>query len=161
MAPPAPPPPPLPTRKLGSQGCAASAIGLGCMSLVPGGGFYDPENLTEEQAVAVLRRAMDLGVTLVRACMGSAMQHIAGFRVLNRVQACLLITLLARGGRRLRGAAGRSTCRGRRPRPAAPLPCFLPGTMLLPQSCWSPLSCCAAVQHIRSLWAIHRGAGGR
>lgn len=64
MAPPAPPPPPLPTRKLGSQGCAASAIGLGCMSLVPGGGFYDPENLTEEQAVAVLRRAMDLGVTL-------------------------------------------------------------------------------------------------
>ncbi|KAL4425309.1 hypothetical protein ABPG75_009325 [Micractinium tetrahymenae] len=64
MAPPAPPPPPLPTRQLGSQGCAAAAIGLGCMSLVPGGGFYDPEGLTEEQAVAVMHRALDLGVTL-------------------------------------------------------------------------------------------------
>lgn len=66
MAPPvaAAPPPPLPTRKLGAQGCAPSAIGLGCMSLVPGGGFYDAEGLTEEQAVAVIRCALDLGVTL-------------------------------------------------------------------------------------------------
>ena len=31
------PPMPLPARKLGSQGCEASAVGLGCMSLVPGG----------------------------------------------------------------------------------------------------------------------------
>lgn len=65
---------PLATRKLGSQGCQASAIGLGCMSLVPGGGFYDPEGLTEEAAVSVIHRALDLGITLVGgsqlACLG-------------------------------------------------------------------------------------------
>jgi aryl-alcohol dehydrogenase-like predicted oxidoreductase len=55
----------LPTRKLGTQGLEAAAMGLGCMSLVPGGGFYDPEGLTEEAAVAVIHRALDLGVTLV------------------------------------------------------------------------------------------------
>ncbi|PRW59960.1 putative aldo-keto reductase 2 [Chlorella sorokiniana] len=55
---------PLPARKLGSQGCEASAIGLGCMSLVPGGGFYDPEGLTEDEAVAVIHRALDLGITM-------------------------------------------------------------------------------------------------
>ena len=32
----------------------------------PGTGFYDPEGLTEEGAVAVIHRALDLGVTLVR-----------------------------------------------------------------------------------------------
>ena len=55
----------LPTRKLGSQGCEAAAIGLGCMSLVPGGGLYAAEGLTEEQVIAVIHRALDLGVTLV------------------------------------------------------------------------------------------------
>jgi len=41
---------------------------MGCMSLVPGGGFYDPEGLTEEAVVAVVHRALDLGVTLVSGC---------------------------------------------------------------------------------------------
>eukprot|EP00887_Chlorella_sp_A99_P004817 scaffold4.g4817.t1 len=44
----------LPRQRLaGARGLEASAVGLSCMSLVPGQGLYDPEGLTEEQAVAV------------------------------------------------------------------------------------------------------------
>ena len=53
----------LPTRALGQQGLQASCIGLGCMSLTPG--LYDAADLTEEQAAAVVKRALDLGVTLL------------------------------------------------------------------------------------------------
>lgn len=57
---------PLPVRKLGgTQGLTASAIGLGCMSLITTKGFYDTEGLTEEAAIGVIHKALDLGVTLL------------------------------------------------------------------------------------------------
>jgi aryl-alcohol dehydrogenase-like predicted oxidoreductase len=52
----------LPTRKLGSQGCEAAAVGFGCMSLTPG--FYGAGGLSDEAAIPILRRALELGVTL-------------------------------------------------------------------------------------------------
>ncbi|GAB4821479.1 hypothetical protein N2152v2_008525 [Parachlorella kessleri] len=55
----------LPTRKLGKHSpLEVSAEGLGCMSLTPGS-FYDTAGLTEEQAAAVVHRAVELGVTLL------------------------------------------------------------------------------------------------
>lgn len=53
----------LPTRKLGAQGCEASAMGFGCMSLTPG--LYESGGLSEDEAVTVIHRALDLGVTLL------------------------------------------------------------------------------------------------
>lgn len=47
------------TRKLGTQGLEVSAIGFGCMGL---SGVYNAP-LDEAQATAVLRRALDLGIT--------------------------------------------------------------------------------------------------
>ena len=55
----------LPTRTLGKDSpLEVSAVGFGCMSLTPGS-FYDTAGLTEEQATAVLHRAVELGVTLL------------------------------------------------------------------------------------------------
>ena len=48
------------TRHLGSTGLEVSAIGLGTMGM---GGSYGPAD--EEEAVATLRRALDLGVNLI------------------------------------------------------------------------------------------------
>ncbi|KAK9803167.1 hypothetical protein WJX72_006969 [[Myrmecia] bisecta] len=53
--------PAVPVRPLGSQGLMASAQGLGCMSLTPFGGTG---GVPEEEAVSLLRRAVELGVTL-------------------------------------------------------------------------------------------------
>jgi aryl-alcohol dehydrogenase-like predicted oxidoreductase len=47
-------------RKLGTQGLEVSELGLGCMNLSLGAGAA----MSEKQRVAVLRRAVDLGVTL-------------------------------------------------------------------------------------------------
>lgn len=47
-------------RKLGSQGLEVSAIGLGCMGLT--GTYGDP--LPEAAAIAVVHRAVELGITL-------------------------------------------------------------------------------------------------
>src|SRR6187431_2016321 len=47
------------TRKLGTQGLEVSAIGFGCMGL---SGVYQPA-AEETQAIAVLARAVELGVT--------------------------------------------------------------------------------------------------
>jgi aryl-alcohol dehydrogenase-like predicted oxidoreductase len=47
------------TRKLGTQGLEVSALGLGCMGLSYA---YDPKP-TEAQAIALLRRAVELGVS--------------------------------------------------------------------------------------------------
>jgi aryl-alcohol dehydrogenase-like predicted oxidoreductase len=52
---------PLPTRTLGTSGLAVSAQGFGCMSLTDFA--YGP--VAEDQAVATLERALDLGVTFV------------------------------------------------------------------------------------------------
>lgn len=52
---------PLQPRTLGSS-VKGSCIGLGCMSLTPG--FYGKESISEEEAIAVIKRALDLGVTV-------------------------------------------------------------------------------------------------
>jgi aryl-alcohol dehydrogenase-like predicted oxidoreductase len=47
------------TRLLGKSGIRVSAIGLGCMGMSE---FYGPSN--DEASIALLRRAVDLGITL-------------------------------------------------------------------------------------------------
>ena len=47
-------------RKLGTQGLAVSALGLGCMGMSE---FY--QNAGEEEAIATIQLAVDRGVTLV------------------------------------------------------------------------------------------------
>ncbi len=47
-------------RKLGKQGLAVSAVGLGCMGMSE---FYGSTN--EKDSIATIHRAMDLGVTLL------------------------------------------------------------------------------------------------
>jgi aryl-alcohol dehydrogenase-like predicted oxidoreductase len=47
------------TRKLGTQGLEASAIGLGCMGMSE---FYGPRD--EAESIATLHRAIECGVTL-------------------------------------------------------------------------------------------------
>ncbi len=48
----------LPTRKLGRQGLAVSAIGLGCMGMSQSYGTPD-----DAESIATIHRALDLGVT--------------------------------------------------------------------------------------------------
>src|SRR5512141_1788868 len=48
------------TRKLGTQGLAASALGLGCMGMSE---FY--KGADEKESIATIHRALELGVTLL------------------------------------------------------------------------------------------------
>jgi aryl-alcohol dehydrogenase-like predicted oxidoreductase len=50
----------LTTRKLGTQGLEVSAIGLGCMGMSQ---FYGP--LDDQESIATLHRAIDLGCTFI------------------------------------------------------------------------------------------------
>lgn len=51
------------TRNMGNQGLAVPAIGLGCMSMSD---FYDdPANRSEDEAIATIHRALDIGVTFL------------------------------------------------------------------------------------------------
>ena len=54
--------PSLPTRRLGSSGLTIGAIGLGCMGM---SWAYDPAGRDDERSIEVIRRALDLGVTLI------------------------------------------------------------------------------------------------
>lgn len=49
------------TRKIGRQGLAAGAIGLGCMSMTHG--YGEPGD--EAESIATIHRALDLGVTML------------------------------------------------------------------------------------------------
>jgi len=49
-------------RKLGSHGLAVSSIGLGCMGMSD---FYGADASTEQESIATIQRALDLGVTLL------------------------------------------------------------------------------------------------
>jgi len=50
----------LKTRRLGTQGLVTSALGLGCMGMSD---FYGPSN--ENQSIATIHRAIEVGVTLL------------------------------------------------------------------------------------------------
>jgi len=55
----------LPIRPLGKQGLRAAAQGFGCMSLSKGM-YHDADNLgPEEDRIAVIRKALSSGVTLL------------------------------------------------------------------------------------------------
>ncbi len=58
------------TRTLGSDGLAVSALGLGCMGMSQGYGAAD-----DEESVATLRRAFDLGVTMFDTAMSYGAGH--------------------------------------------------------------------------------------
>jgi len=49
-------------RRLGSQGLAVSAIGLGCMGMSD---FYGADRSTEAESIATIQRALERGVTLL------------------------------------------------------------------------------------------------
>ena len=53
---------PIPTRTLGPTGPAVGALGLGCMGMSWG---YDSAGRDDAQAVEVIRRALEIGVTLL------------------------------------------------------------------------------------------------
>jgi aryl-alcohol dehydrogenase-like predicted oxidoreductase len=50
------------TRRLGQQGLSVSALGLGCMGLSD---FYSSSGSSEADSIALIRRALDLGVTFL------------------------------------------------------------------------------------------------
>jgi aryl-alcohol dehydrogenase-like predicted oxidoreductase len=52
----------LPVRPLGESGLEAGAIGLGCMGMSWG---YDPSDRDDDRSIAVIHRALELGVTLI------------------------------------------------------------------------------------------------
>lgn len=52
----------IPKRRLGSSDLEVGAIGLGCMGM---SWAYDPDDRDDERSIGVIRRALDLGVTLI------------------------------------------------------------------------------------------------
>lgn len=62
--------PSVPVRKLGSLGLQTAAQGLGCMGM---SAFYKDPSRThsgEEESIATIHRAKELGVTFLGACNG-------------------------------------------------------------------------------------------
>ncbi|HEX5575839.1 MAG TPA: aldo/keto reductase [Gemmatimonadales bacterium] len=53
----------LPQRKLGTQGLAVSALGLGCMGMSQS--YGSPEERDERESVATIHRALELGCTFL------------------------------------------------------------------------------------------------
>ncbi len=58
------------TRKIGNQGLAAGAIGLGCMGMSFAYGSGD-----ETESISTIHRALDSGVTLPRYSGGVRSAH--------------------------------------------------------------------------------------
>jgi len=52
----------LPTRRFGSSDLTAGAVGLGCMGMT---WAYDQSDRDDERSIEVIRRALELGVTLI------------------------------------------------------------------------------------------------
>lgn len=52
----------LPIRTLGPTGSEVGAVGLGCMGM---SWAYDPAGRDDERSIAVIRHALDIGVTLI------------------------------------------------------------------------------------------------
>src|SRR6202051_5228171 len=50
------------TRQLGRQGLKVTELGLGCMGLSD---FYSSSGVTEAEGIALIHRALDLGVTFL------------------------------------------------------------------------------------------------
>src|SRR3982750_417763 len=53
----------LPTRTLGSQGLAVSAVGLGLMGMTQA--YGTPEERDERESIATIHRAVELGCTFL------------------------------------------------------------------------------------------------
>src|SRR3982751_89815 len=53
----------LPTRTLGTQGLAASALGLGLMGMTQA--YGTPEERDERESIATIHRAIELGCTFL------------------------------------------------------------------------------------------------
>jgi aryl-alcohol dehydrogenase-like predicted oxidoreductase len=53
----------IPQRRLGSSGLTVGAIGLGCMGM--SWAYGEPVERDDEESMAVIRRALELGVTLI------------------------------------------------------------------------------------------------
>ena len=67
------------TRRLGSQGLEVFPIGLGCMGMSD---FYGPSN--DQQSIATIHRAIELGVELLQPLCGLAYLHGKPARVVMR-----------------------------------------------------------------------------
>src|SRR5213592_1455745 len=78
------------TRKLGKNGPAASALGLGCMGMT---GIYGEPN--ESESIATIHRAIDLGVNLIvtsDAYGAGANEELVGRAIKGRRNRVLLAT---------------------------------------------------------------------
>src|SRR5438445_10995925 len=78
------------TRKLGTNGPAVSALGLGCMGMT---GIYGEPN--EAESIATIHRAIDLGVNLIvtsDAYAAGANEELVGRAIKGRRSAVLLAT---------------------------------------------------------------------
>jgi aryl-alcohol dehydrogenase-like predicted oxidoreductase len=94
------------TRKIGSQGLAAGAIGLGCMGMTHAYGTGD-----EAESIATIHRALDCGVTLLDTAEvygPYTNEELVGKAIRGRREALVLATkfgiVLGSGGTRLDGS---------------------------------------------------------
>jgi aryl-alcohol dehydrogenase-like predicted oxidoreductase len=96
----------LPTRVLGSSGIAASAIGLGCMSL---SGIYGSSG--DDEGIALIHEALDRGVTLLDTSDAYGSGHneeLVGKAIKGRRSGVVLATKFGNvGGRGGKFADGR------------------------------------------------------
>ncbi|MYW02733.1 aldo/keto reductase [Streptomyces sp. SID3343] len=78
------------TRTLGRDGLTVSALGFGCMGLSQGYGAAD-----EQESIAAVRRALDLGVTLLDTAMSYGAGHneeLLGRAIVGRRDEVVLAT---------------------------------------------------------------------